>query len=60
MKELLKKGIAIFGTKAIFLNWIETENEALGNVTPDSILDSTQGVSIVYDLLMKIEQNSIS
>ena len=60
MKELLKKGIAIFGTKAIFLNWIETENEALGNITPDSILDSTQGVSIVYDLLMKIEQNSIS
>ena len=60
MKELLKKGIAIFGTKANFLNWIETENEALGNITPDSLLDSTQGVSIVYDLLMKIEQNSIS
>ena len=60
MKELLEKGIAIFGTKAIFLNWIETENEALGNITPDSLLDSTQGVSIVYDLLMKIEQNSIS
>ncbi|MGZ2368750.1 antitoxin Xre/MbcA/ParS toxin-binding domain-containing protein [Ancylomarina sp. YFZ004] len=60
MKELLKKGIAIFGTKAIFLNWIETENEALGNITPDSLLDSTQGVSIVYDLLMKLEQNITS
>jgi len=60
MKELLEKGIAIFGTKAIFLNWIETENEALGNITPDSLLDSTQGVSIVYDLLMKLEQNIVS
>lgn len=60
MKELLEKGIAIFGTKANFLDWIETENEALGDITPDSLLDSTQGVSIVYDLLMKIEQNSIS
>ncbi len=60
MKELLEKGIKIFGTKSRFINWIETENEALGDVTPDSLLDSTQGLSIVYDLLMKIEANSIS
>ena len=57
MKELIEKGITIFGTKANFIKWIETENEDLGNITPDSLLDSTQGTSIVYDLLMKIEQN---
>tara|TARA_R110001583_G_scaffold8896_2_gene41993 strand:+ start:45696 stop:45878 length:183 start_codon:yes stop_codon:yes gene_type:complete len=59
MKELLEKGIAIFGNKANFINWIETENEELGNITPDSLLDSTQGTSIIYDLLMKIEQNKM-
>ena len=57
MKELLKKGIEIFGTKADFLDWIETENAELGNITPDSLLESTQGTSIIYDLLMKIEQS---
>ncbi len=60
MKELLEKGIAIFGTKANFIKWIETENEELGNITPDSLLDSTQGSSIIYDLLMKIEQNKMA
>ncbi len=60
MKELLEKGIAIFGTKANFMNWIETENEELGNITPDSLLDSTQGTSIIYDLLIRIEQNKIA
>ncbi len=58
MKELLEKGITLFGTKSKFLNWIETENEALGNITPDSLLDSTQGLSIVYDLLMKLEKDA--
>ncbi|MRT93468.1 MbcA/ParS/Xre antitoxin family protein [Ancylomarina sp. 16SWW S1-10-2] len=57
MKELLEKGIEIFGSKADFINWIETENADLGNITPDSLLDSTQGSSIIYDLLMKIEQS---
>lgn len=60
MKELLEKGISVFGTKANFISWIETENKALGDVTPDSLLESTQGLSIVYDLLMKIEKNTIS
>jgi len=60
MKELIEKGIKIFGTKASFLNWIETENEALGNITPDSLLDSTQGTSIIYDLLIKMEQNALT
>ena len=57
MKELLEKGIEIFGTKANFINWIETENAELGYITPDSLLESTQGTSIIYDLLMKIEQS---
>lgn len=60
MKELIAKGIKVFGTKASFLSWIETENEALGNITPDSLLDSTQGTSIIYDLLIKLEQNKLS
>lgn len=57
MKELIEKGISIFGTKAKFIEWIETENEYIGDVTPDSLLDSTQGTSIVYDLLMKLEKS---
>ena len=60
MKELLEKGIAVFGSKANFLSWIDTENEALGNITPDSLLESTQGISIIYDLLIKIEKKVMS
>jgi len=60
MKELINKGVQVFGSKAEFMDWIETENEALGGVTPDSILDSTMGSSIIYDLLMKIEQGGAS
>jgi len=57
MKELLEKGIEIFGSKVNFIKWIETENAELGNITPDSLLDSTQGTSIIYDLLMKMTPN---
>jgi len=60
MKELIEKGIQVFGSKAKFMNWIDTENEALGGLTPDSILDSSLGSSIIYDLLMKIEKGALS
>ncbi len=57
MKELLKKGIEVFGNKADFLKWIDTENEELGNITPDTLLESTHGVSIIYDLLLKMNKS---
>ena len=60
MKQLVEKGIQVFGTKAKFLIWIDTENEALGGNTPDSILDSSIGSSIVFDLLMQIEKGVVS
>lgn len=60
MKELILKGIQVFGSKEKFMNWIEIKNEALGGITPDSLLDSSMGTSIIYDLLMKIEKGIVS
>jgi len=60
MKELILKGIQVFGSKEKFMNWIDTENKALSGVTPDSLLDTSIGISIVYDLLLKIEKGVVS
>lgn len=60
MKELIEKGIQVLGNKEKFINWIEIENEALNGVTPDSLLDSSIGISIIYDLLMKIEKGLVA
>lgn len=60
MKELIEKGIQVLGNKEKFMNWIDIENEALNGVTPDSLLDSSIGISIIYDLLMKIEKGLVS
>ena len=41
------------GTPA--LAWLKTENPALGNVTPLSLLDTDLGADMVLDMLRRIE-----
>lgn len=52
---LYKKGIEIFGIKDNFYTWMDTVSIALGNVKPKDLLDTSFGISMVYDELGRIE-----
>lgn len=52
---LYKKGINIFGIKDNFYTWMDTISIALGNVKPKDLLDTSFGISMVYDELGRIE-----
>ena len=52
---LYKNGIEIFGSEFKFNTWLATENIALGNVKPKSLLDSTFGIKLLNDTLGRIE-----
>jgi putative toxin-antitoxin system antitoxin component (TIGR02293 family) len=52
---LYKKGIDIFGIKDNFYTWMDTVSIALGNVKPKDLLDTSFGISMVYDELGRIE-----
>jgi putative toxin-antitoxin system antitoxin component (TIGR02293 family) len=52
---LYKKGINIFGIKDNFYTWMDTVSIARGNVKPKDLLDTSFGISMVYDELGRIE-----
>jgi len=52
---LYKKGINIFGIKDNFYTWMDTVSVALGGVKPKDMLDTTFGITMVYDELGRIE-----
>jgi len=52
---LYKKGIDIFGLKDKFYTWMDTVSIALGGVKPKDLLDTSFGISMVYDELGRIE-----
>jgi putative toxin-antitoxin system antitoxin component (TIGR02293 family) len=52
---LYKKGINIFGIKDNFYTWMDTISIAMGNVKPKDLLDTSFGISMVYDELGRIE-----
>jgi putative toxin-antitoxin system antitoxin component (TIGR02293 family) len=52
---LYKKGIDIFGIKDNFYTWMDTVSIGLGNVKPKDLLDTSFGISMVYDELGRIE-----
>jgi putative toxin-antitoxin system antitoxin component (TIGR02293 family) len=52
---LYKKGTEVMGNAAKFNSWLETENLSLGKVKPKSLLDSTFGIGLIKDELLRIE-----
>ncbi len=52
---LYKKGIDVFGIEDNFYTWMDTKSIALGGVKPKDLLDTSFGISMVYDELGRIE-----
>jgi len=52
---LYKKGIDVFGIEENFYTWMDTKSVALGGVRPKDLLDTSFGITMVYDELGRIE-----
>lgn len=57
---LFNKGLDVFGDKANFLAWINSVCIALGGVKPIELLDSSFGINVVKDELLKIEHGILA
>ena len=57
---LYKKGISVFGTKALFDQWLESTSTALGHIRPKDLLDSAFGIEMVEDELTRIEHGVLA
>jgi|SRR5690606_6682320 len=55
ISQLYNKGLDVFGASEKLKNWLQTKNVSLGNVTPLSLLDTTIGINLVKDELVRIE-----
>ncbi len=52
---LYKYGIEVFGDKMKFNTFLNSNNVALGGVKPKELLDTSFGITLVKDELMRIE-----
>lgn len=52
---LYKKGVEVFGIAENFYTWMDTKIIALGGVKPKDLLDTSFGITMVYDELGRIE-----
>jgi putative toxin-antitoxin system antitoxin component (TIGR02293 family) len=52
---LYKKGIDVFGIADNFYTWMDTKSVALGGVKPKELLDTSFGITMVYNELGRIE-----
>jgi putative toxin-antitoxin system antitoxin component (TIGR02293 family) len=52
---LYKKGIDVFGIDENFYTWMDTKSVALGGVKPKDFLDTSFGITMIYDELGRIE-----
>ena len=52
---LYKKGIDVFEIEDNFYTWMDTKSIALGGVKPRDLLDTSFGITMVYDELGRIE-----
>jgi len=55
-----KFGIDVFEVKENFDTWLNTNNVALGNIKPKSLLDTTFGISLLKDELTRIEHGILA
>jgi len=52
---LYKKGTEVLGTPDKFNSWLDTDNLALGSVKPKTFLDSSFGINLLKEELIRIE-----
>jgi uncharacterized protein (DUF2384 family) len=52
---LYKKGIEIFGNTESFNNWVSKPSFGLGSIVPYSLLNTTTGIDLIFEELVRIE-----
>ena len=52
---LIKKGEEVFGEAENFYAWLQATNLALGNIKPKELLDSSFGINLLNEELIRIE-----
>ena len=57
---LYKFGVEVFGDKNNFNTWINLDNIALGGLKPKELLDTSFGIAIVKEELIKIEHGVLA
>ena len=57
---LFNQGEKVFGQKEKFNTWLNAQSVALGNVKPKDLLDSSFGINLLKDELIKIEHGVLA
>ena len=57
---LFNRGVEVFGNLSRFNEWLGLENIVLGNIKPKSLLDSTFGINLLKEELIRIEHGILS
>ncbi|MGV3590030.1 MAG: type II toxin-antitoxin system Xre/ParS family antitoxin [Adhaeribacter sp.] len=57
---LIKKGTEVFEDKENFAAWLEASNVALGHVKPKDLLDSSFGINLLREELIRIEHGVLA
>jgi putative toxin-antitoxin system antitoxin component (TIGR02293 family) len=55
LQDLYAKGTGIFGDKTNFNHWLEKESYGLGMRKPINLLNTSSGIDLVYEELVRIE-----
>lgn len=58
--QLHKKGTEVFGNVTYFNQWLDSNIVALGGVKPSTLLDSSFGISILNQELIRIEHGVLA
>jgi putative toxin-antitoxin system antitoxin component (TIGR02293 family) len=53
-------GVQVFGSNNNFNTWLEAPSLALGGIKPKNLLDSSFGIGLVTDELVRIEQGVLA
>ena len=57
---LFKLGEEVFGSKAQFNTWLQTESLPLNKIKPIELIDNTFGIGLVKDELVRIEHGILA
>ncbi len=58
--QLQKRGAEVFGNAAQFNQWLDANIVALGGIKPKSLLDSSFGISLLNQELIRIEHGVLA
>lgn len=60
LSRLFHKGIIVLSKKEKFLTWLERPNKSLGNSKPIDLIETSIGIDLVMDELLRIEHGIFS